>query len=59
MEETRISLDDLRQKIDRLNHVVISSIRKRRPELYIGAAAVVAAAVCIGYFAGKRRGRRR
>ena len=58
MAEERITLDDLRRKLDQLNRAVAVDLRRRRPEIFAGAAAALAAAVLVSYFVGKRRGRR-
>ncbi|MDP1809454.1 MAG: hypothetical protein Q8L35_07965 [Actinomycetota bacterium] len=59
MEEQRITLNDLRRKIDQLNRAVAADLTSRRSKLYAGAAAALAAAVLVSYFVGKKHGRRR
>ncbi len=57
-ENKKITLEDLNMKLSQINQALAREIRSRQFELLAGGVAVVAAAVYLSYFIGKRRGRR-
>ena len=58
VEPEKITLNDLKEKMDQVSVAIITGVKINRLKIYAGGAAFLVAAVGVAYLVGKRRGRR-